>query len=167
MYAIGFTGAAALDVKTPLGVADWLSELMLVWAAVTWGGPLEMVTVAAAGTATTIVGLWSSPATLIPFGIGALNRFAAIAAIWTMVHVARARRTAEGARAKLATEIKILQGLLPICTFCKSIRDRAGRWHRLESYLTSQSEAKFTHTYCPPCVEKHFPEIGGDADPLL
>jgi hypothetical protein len=159
VYAIGLISAAMLDTTTPLGVADWLIELIVVWVAATWGGPLEMVLVAAAGTATMIAGLWSSPATLVPFWMGALNRLVTIGVMWAMVHVARARRIAEVGRAQAATEIRVLQGLLPICASCKCIRGSNGSWYSVESYLSSHSEAKLTHTYCPACIEKYFPEM--------
>lgn len=159
LYIGGFAGAAILDAKTPLGVGDWLIELILVWVAATWGGPREMIAAAAAGTATMLAGLVTSPLTYTPFWIGGLNRLVAIGVIWAMVHVSRARRLSEAARAKAAAEIKVLEGLLPICARCKCIRSHAGEWHNLESYITNHSQAKFSHTYCPECAEKYFPEI--------
>lgn len=54
-------------------------------------------------------------------------------------------------------EIKTLSGLLPICSYCKNIRDDKGYWNKLENYLHEHSGADFTHSICPDCVEKHFP----------
>jgi hypothetical protein len=54
---------------------------------------------------------------------------------------------------------KVLTGLLPICSSCKSIRDQGGEWHRLESYIDRRTEAKFTHGMCPDCAEKLYPEV--------
>jgi GAF domain-containing protein len=51
--------------------------------------------------------------------------------------------------------INILNGLLPICAWCKRIRDEGGDWHVLETYVQDHSEASFTHGICPDCVEKH------------
>ncbi|MEN8141394.1 MAG: PAS domain-containing protein [Thermodesulfobacteriota bacterium] len=51
-------------------------------------------------------------------------------------------------------EIKVLSGLLPICSSCKSIRDDTGYWNELEIYLSRHSEARLTHSLCPSCVEK-------------
>lgn len=51
-----------------------------------------------------------------------------------------------------------LQGLLPICMFCKKIRDDGDAWHRLESYIEQHSEANFTHSVCGDCRDKHFPK---------
>lgn len=61
--------------------------------------------------------------------------------------------------AALLTELKTLQGLLPICSHCKGIRDDAGYWKSVEEYLASHGEFDFTHGICPPCFEKHYPEI--------
>jgi DNA-binding NarL/FixJ family response regulator len=56
------------------------------------------------------------------------------------------------------SHIKVLQGFLPICSFCKKIRDDKGYWQQLEVYISIHSEALFTHSYCPNCLEEHFPE---------
>jgi phosphoserine phosphatase RsbU/P len=47
-----------------------------------------------------------------------------------------------------------LQGLLPICSYCKSIRDDKNYWHQVESYVKSHSGAQFSHGICPGCWEK-------------
>jgi phosphoserine phosphatase RsbU/P len=47
--------------------------------------------------------------------------------------------------------IKQLEGLLPICSECKRIRDENGVWHDIETYITEHSEAQFTHGLCPCC----------------
>jgi ABC-type amino acid transport substrate-binding protein len=51
-------------------------------------------------------------------------------------------------------EIKTLRGILPICSECKSIRDDKGYWTKLEAYLIDHSEADFSHSICPHCMEK-------------
>ena len=50
--------------------------------------------------------------------------------------------------------VKQLQGLLPICSYCKSIRDDKNYWHQVETYVRSHSEAEFSHGICPGCWEK-------------
>lgn len=55
--------------------------------------------------------------------------------------------------------VQILQGLLPICMFCKKIRDENNTWHPLESCIGERSEASFSHGLCPECGRKHYPEI--------
>ena len=54
-------------------------------------------------------------------------------------------------------EIKVLRGILPICSRCKKIRDEDGQWHSVESYIKGHSEADFSHLICPECLDKHFP----------
>lgn len=55
-------------------------------------------------------------------------------------------------------EIKTLKGILPICSYCKSVRDDSGCWNRLEAYVKKHSDADFSHGICPTCMEKHYPE---------
>jgi DNA-binding response OmpR family regulator len=50
-------------------------------------------------------------------------------------------------------KVKQLQGLLPICSYCKRIRDDGNYWRRVEEYLSAHSGARFTHGICPPCFE--------------
>lgn len=59
---------------------------------------------------------------------------------------------------KSITEIKTLQGLLPICASCKKIRDDKGYWNQLESYIEDHSEAAFSHSICPDCMKALYPE---------
>ena len=59
-------------------------------------------------------------------------------------------------------EVKILQGLLPICASCKQIRDAKGVWTPLETYIAEKSEADFTHGICPACLAKLYPKTDSD-----
>lgn len=56
-------------------------------------------------------------------------------------------------------QLRALQGLLPICSFCKKIRDEAGDWWQLEQYIADRSSARFSHTFCPECGRRHYPEM--------
>jgi PAS domain S-box-containing protein len=56
-------------------------------------------------------------------------------------------------------QIKALRGLLPICSYCKKIRDDKGYWNQIEAYVAEHSEAEFSHGICPDCMEKHFPQL--------
>jgi hypothetical protein len=67
-------------------------------------------------------------------------------------------RLAEFERA-LQRQVKVLEGLLPICAFCKNIRNDAGEWERMEGYISRRSEAEFSHGICPSCTEIHYPGI--------
>jgi hypothetical protein len=76
------------------------------------------------------------------------------------------RKQAEDEREKLIQElqvalieIKTLSGLLPICSYCKKIRDDKGYWNIIESYVQKHSNAQFTHSICPECAKKHYPDL--------
>ncbi len=56
-------------------------------------------------------------------------------------------------------KVRVLQGLLPICSSCKKIRDDKGYWQQIEGYISEHSEAEFSHGICPPCAEKLYPSI--------
>lgn len=56
------------------------------------------------------------------------------------------------------SQVKVLQGLLPICCHCHKIYDEQGSWDRLEGYIQKHSEARFTHDICPECAKEHYPE---------
>ena len=60
---------------------------------------------------------------------------------------------------KAMDEIKQLKGLLPICSNCKKIRDDDGYWQILENYISEHSLATFSHSICPDCLEKLYPEL--------
>ncbi len=63
-------------------------------------------------------------------------------------------------RKKIRTEIKILEGFIPICANCKKIRQDLD-WKALEEYISANSLAKFTHSMCPDCVRTLYPEQAG------
>jgi DNA-binding response OmpR family regulator len=50
-------------------------------------------------------------------------------------------------------KVKLLQGLLPICSYCKRIRDDQNYWQQVEGYIGAHSEARFSHAICPACYE--------------
>ncbi|WP_027360165.1 hypothetical protein [Desulforegula conservatrix] len=56
-------------------------------------------------------------------------------------------------------EIKVLRGLLPICTYCKKIRDNEGKWHYMEVFISKHSDAEFSHGICEDCIQKLYPDV--------
>jgi adenylate cyclase len=60
---------------------------------------------------------------------------------------------------KALEKVKLLSGLLPICAWCKKIRDDQGYWNAIEHYLSEHSEAEFTHGICPDCRRKYSGEL--------
>lgn len=90
------------------------------------------------------------------------NQITAI--ITAITNITKLKET-ELERERLITElqealnkVKTLSGLLPICAFCKDIRDDSGYWHQVEAYIKEHSKANFSHGVCPDCAKKHYPE---------
>jgi len=54
--------------------------------------------------------------------------------------------------------IQTLEGILPICSYCKKIRNDSGYWDQLEIFISEHSDAKFSHSICPNCMQKEFPD---------
>lgn len=74
------------------------------------------------------------------------------------------RKHAEATREQLISElkdalgeVKKLSGFLPICAYCKKIRDDKGYWKQIENYIRDHSEAEFSHSICQDCARKHYP----------
>lgn len=61
-------------------------------------------------------------------------------------------------------QIRVLTGLLPICASCKKIRDDQGYWNQIELYIKERSEVEFSHSICPECSQKLYPELIDDED---
>ena len=83
-----------------------------------------------------------------------------------MGHDITERKQAENEREQLINklqvalaEVKVLSGMLPICASCKKIRDDSGYWNQIEIYLKNHSDAEFTHSICPECRHKLYPEL--------
>ena len=84
-----------------------------------------------------------------------------LARVQSMVRIIRAERDRDrliGELQDALANIRILRGLLPICCNCKKIRDDKGYWSQLEKYLHEHSDAEFSHSICPECLRKLYPE---------
>lgn len=62
------------------------------------------------------------------------------------------------------SQVKKLSGLLPICMYCKKIRDDSGYWNQIEAYIDKHSEAHFSHSICKECANKYYPDLDIDDD---
>ncbi|MDC7240894.1 MAG: PAS domain-containing protein [Spirochaetales bacterium] len=60
-------------------------------------------------------------------------------------------------------KVKMLSGLLPVCSSCKKIRDDSNNWQPIENYIDEHSEAKFSHSICPECAKKLYPGLDLDS----
>lgn len=56
---------------------------------------------------------------------------------------------------RLKAQVRQLEGLLPVCSYCKKIRDEADRWTMMEEYVMKHSAASFSHSVCPDCYAEH------------
>jgi hypothetical protein len=68
------------------------------------------------------------------------------------------RRAREELETALA-EVKTLRGIIPICSYCRKIRNDEGYYEAVEKYIMEHSEAVFSHTYCPECFAEHYPHL--------
>jgi hypothetical protein len=94
--------------------------------------------------------------TMIPLAYGFLVGFQVLAAFGMIVMVVdRIRLRAEESE----KHAKRLEGLLPICSFCKRIRDESNTWHNIETYIEKRSAAEFSHGICPECEKKYYPDV--------
>jgi len=113
----------------------------------------------------TILGFFvSSPTGSLEIAIS--NRFIALFLIWSTTvlivqrkKLIRQRNTVLKEKEDALAQIKVLGGLLPICSSCKKIRDDKGYWTHVEAYIAEYSEAKFTHGLCEGCIQKLYPQI--------
>ena len=93
-----------------------------------------------------------------PEGLGSLALATALRGIVIVFLALWFARLAEFER-ELQRQVKVLEGLLSICSFCKNIRNEGGDWERLEKFISRRSEAEFSHGICPSCAEKHYPGL--------
>jgi len=57
-----------------------------------------------------------------------------------------------------------LQGIIPICMHCHEIRNDNQAWDQLEAYITDHSDAQFSHSLCPDCMRKFYPDLISDGE---
>ena len=62
----------------------------------------------------------------------------------------------------LEKKVRVLEGILPVCASCKRIRTERGEYEQIEKYITEHSEASFSHTICPECAKRLYPEYFKD-----
>ena len=86
--------------------------------------------------------------------------------LYSIIHDITDRKQAEEEREKLINElqealkeIKTLRGILPLCSFCKKIRDDKGYWEQVDVYIHKHSQADISHSICPECAKEHYPDL--------
>lgn len=96
------------------------------------------------------IALWTIPWTIVEASVNCLIRMVVFVAFAVIID-----RTARQTR-ELSKEVQLLEGLLPICSFCKKIRDDRQEWLPIEKYIQDRSEASFSHGLCPDCMKEHY-----------
>jgi hypothetical protein len=146
------TGIFAVDLLFfPVGVAIAAVYVLPVLVALRSGQRTFVFLIAAACTVLTMLGFVFSPPGEVLW-MGVLNRLIAVLAIWVTAFLSLQQRKAEEL-------IQFLRGLLPLCASCKKIRDDKGYWRQVEQYIEAHSNAILTHSICPACVEKWYPDL--------
>jgi sigma-B regulation protein RsbU (phosphoserine phosphatase) len=97
-----------------------------------------------------------------PFDAGELR--ARIKVGQRMVEMQEALATKVEELRQALDQIKTLRGIVPICASCKKIRDDKGYWSQVEVYVREHTEAQFSHSICPECMTKLYPEYTKDKD---
>jgi len=130
------------------------SHLLRVWARTAVGtvsGPAEF-------RFRTRPAPWQHPLAYACYALLAAGAAYGYLRLRTRVLVQRARHL-EAAVAAAMAEVKLLSGFLPICSYCKKIRDDQGYWAQLESYISRHSGAQFSHGVCPDCKKQVLAEM--------
>jgi len=82
------------------------------------------------------------------------------AAFNSMIESLEEKRCTENLLREAQAKVKHLEGIIPICMYCKKIRDDMESWQQLEQYITEHSEALFSHGICPECYGKVRSNLG-------
>jgi hypothetical protein len=167
LFGVGATAALVGGVPSGLAVSTAFV------AAATWAyGPRIglLVLVAEQFVAVPVLALIRTPGAPPPAAILVpviLNDCLMVVAVAALRRAERRQAASEaalrGRNADLEAaldEVKELRGMLPICAWCKSVRDVDGMWDKLETYLARHSRATFTHGICPACVARMSAEVG-------
>ncbi|MES2605503.1 MAG: hypothetical protein V4603_11240 [Pseudomonadota bacterium] len=139
-----------MDLQIPLGVAVGVLYTGIVLLAEFTRENRFIRYMAFLGTALTIIAYFYKPEGIaVPWMVIA-NRVLSVYVIWVTALL--------GVRinSQHQEEVRSLSGLLPICAWCKKIRDDKGYWNQLETYIKNHTEADFSHSICPVCMDEHF-----------
>lgn len=136
----------------------YLGPIVLVgWLVGRQAGMLVSVLSAAVWLIADITGGHTFTHPFIPFwnAIVRLGFFTVVVIILSKLKsTVEAQKTLIGELREAMDNIKVLSGLVPICAWCKKVRDDTGYWQQVEAYVASRSEATFTHAICPECLAK-------------
>ncbi len=105
-------------------------------------------------------GLYWVETTIVPF-MDTTGRPVEFIALRTDITVRKRQQQqlVEMLETKLHDTLRTIEGILPVCGYCKDIRCPDGHWTRVEDYISSRSKAQFSHGICPKCVRIHHPDF--------
>lgn len=95
-------------------------------------------------------------------GLGAAEALAIGSALLVATAMGILIGRSRAALERTIAELRVLRGILPICSHCRKVRDEAGGWADLESYVRRNSDTDFSHGLCPQCAHQHYPDLFGD-----
>ncbi len=152
---------AWLDIQTglqlKLGPFYLLPVLLVAWQGGALPGVLAALAAAAVWRGTEMVWRPGSSPGWILFWDGSIHllSFVAISLFvsWTRSLVLRERALVHDL-SELLANVRELEGLLPMCAWCKKVRDDGGYWQQIETYISAHTKADWTHGICPECTVK-------------
>ena len=139
----------------PISVGAWFggltySIILSVLSAFTWYGA---ETLSHHTYSDPLFAVWNTLIRLISF----------LAIGWAVASMRSALMREQQASAALRqaiSQVKVLEGILPICCGCKKIREKDGTWRRLETYIGQHANTTFSHGYCPECEKQALRDAG-------
>src|ERR1043166_9653196 len=126
----------------PVALAAWFGEL---------GHALLLAVVLPLVRVGFVLGLWTVPWSDWHSVANAVIRIAVLSAVAVLASRAAEHRA-------LRVQVSMLERILPICSFCKKIRDQDQSWHSLEAYLSTHTDIALIHYLCPECSQKQYGE---------
>jgi hypothetical protein len=155
-------GTFLLDLSVPRGAYDWALYLIPLCITFWLKDHKSPLLIAASCTVLIYVELVLTPPS-ISFANATVNRSFGVLVLWLVALLFMLRKRGDEERVRLIgklqdamAEIKVLQGILTICSRCKKIRDEKGLWLPVEVYVGDRSSADFSHVICPDCLDEHF-----------
>jgi len=153
-FALGHEIAFSIFYLAPIAYVTWLSGRPFGFAfagvsAVVW---LVADTQSGFVFVSPLIPLWNAVVRL-GFFIVVVDELARLKSAYD--EQARISRELQDALDK----VKVLSGLIPICAWCKKVRNDEGYWQQVETYISENSEASFTHGMCPECKEKQLQSL--------
>jgi hypothetical protein len=155
------------DMSVPLGIAMGVLYTAVILISL-WLPRKVTILVAIISSVLIIIAFLYKPP--VPYMWKAVcNRGLALFAVWITAILGLQRKKAEEMREealrlreKALNEIRILRGILPVCSWCKKVRNDQNIWIQIEKYIKEHSEADFSHSLCPECANSLYPEYASE-----